>query len=117
LASAPVRSEGEVLVHTGAGQPVRVWPLGRYRALVQHLRALGYRVRIACDPDQRAWWQQSGETGVEVPRTVTELMHLVDKAAAFIGNDSGPGHLAAFSGVPSFTIFGPQLPEWFTSLQ
>jgi heptosyltransferase-2 len=33
-----------------------------------------------------------------------------------IGNDSGPGHLAAFCGVPTFTIFGPQLPEWFAPL-
>src|SRR4029078_10615987 len=32
------------------------------------------------------------------------------------GNDSGPGHLAAFNGVPTFTLFGPQLPELFGPL-
>jgi ADP-heptose:LPS heptosyltransferase len=47
---------------------------------------------------------------------VTELLDVVDRAAVFIGNDSGPGHLAAFCGVPTFTIFGPQLPEWFSTL-
>jgi hypothetical protein len=41
---------------------------------------------------------------------------LIDRAGAFIGNDSGPGHLAAFCGVPTFTLFGPQLPEWFAPL-
>ena len=47
---------------------------------------------------------------------VAELLALADRASAFIGNDSGPGHLAAFCGVPTLTLFGPQLPEWFGSL-
>jgi ADP-heptose:LPS heptosyltransferase len=47
---------------------------------------------------------------------VGQLIALLEKAAAFIGNDSGPGHLAAFCGIPTFTIFGPQLPEWFAPL-
>ena len=50
------------------------------------------------------------------PRNVADLISLIDRAGAFIGNDSGPGHLAAFCGVPTFTIFGPQLPEWFAPL-
>jgi len=116
LALTVARPEGEVLVHTGAGQPVRVWPLVRYRGLVSRLRAKNYRVQVACDPDQQKWWLGAGETGVATPRTVTELLQLVDRAGAFIGNDSGPGHLAAFSGVPTFTLFGPQLPEWFAPL-
>ncbi len=110
------RPDGEVLVHTGAGQPVRVWPLDRYRTLVTRLRRKGYRVQVACDPDQQAWWVKAGEEKVCTPRTVVELMRLVDRAGAFVGNDSGPGHLAAFSGVPTFTMFGPQLPEWFAPL-
>ncbi len=95
---------------------MRVWPLERYRSLVARLRARGFRVQVACDPDQRAWWLQAGETEAATPHTVTQLMALADRAWAFIGNDSGPGHLAAFCGVPTFTLFGPQLPEWFAPL-
>ncbi len=116
LAIPQLRPEGEVLIHTGAGQPVRVWPLERYHHLVTHLRQRGYRVQVACDADQQSWWLRAGETNVETPKTVTELLALVDRAGAFVGNDSGPGHLAAFSGVPTFTLFGPQLPEWFAPL-
>lgn len=116
LGIPPPRPRGEILVHTGAGQPVRVWPLARYHGLVGRLRSEGYRVQVASDPDQRNWWLEAGESGVATPRTVAELFALVDRASAFIGNDSGPGHLAAFSGVPTFTIFGPQLPEWFAPL-
>ncbi len=106
----------EVLVHTGAGQPVRVWPLDRYRNLVAWLRERGYRVQVACDPDQRNWWLATGEPSLATPQTVSSLLALVERAAVFIGNDSGPGHLAALCGVPTFTLFGPQLPEWFAPL-
>lgn len=105
-----------VMIHSGAGQPVRVWPLKNYQALAAHLRHAGHEVQIVCDPDQRQWWLDAGEKTVATPTTVTELIHWTDRAAVFIGNDSGPGHLAAFCGVPTFTIFGPQLPEWFAPL-
>ena len=111
-----LRPDGEVLFHTGAGQPVRVWPLERYQKLVARLRQRNYRVQVACDPDQRDWWVAVGEKNLASPRTVTELFALADRAGAFIGNDSGPGHLAAFCGVPTFTLFGPQMPEWFAPL-
>ena len=111
-----LRPEGEILVHTGAGQPVRVWPLERYQKLVAQLRQENYRVQVACDPEQQGWWLAAGEKNLETPRTVAELLVLADRAGAFIGNDSGPGHLAAFCGVPTFTLFGPQLPEWFAPL-
>lgn len=105
-----------VLIHSGAGQPVRVWPLPSYLELVHHLRRLGLPVQVACDPDQRQWWITAGEAQVATPHTVRELMAIIDQAGAFIGNDSGPSHLAAFCGVPNFTLFGPQLPEWFAPL-
>jgi len=107
---------GTVLIHTGAGQPIRVWPLENYQKLASRLRRTNFRVQIACDPDQREWWLHCSEREVATPRNVTELLALVDRAGAFIGNDSGPGHLAAMCGVPTFTLFGPQLPEWFAPL-
>ena len=111
-----VRRAGEVLVHTGAGQPVRVWPLERYRRLIERMRHRGYRVRVACDVNQQDWWTKAGEQSLMTPKTVSELLNLIDRADAFVGNDSGPGHLAAFCGVPTFTLFGPQLAEWFAPL-
>lgn len=107
---------GTILIHSGAAQPVRVWPLKNYQKLATRLRRKNFRVQIACDPDQREAWRRSGETAVATPGNVTELLALVDRADAFIGNDSGPGHLAAMCGVPTFTLFGPQLPEWFAPL-
>lgn len=108
--------QGAVLLHTGAGQPIRVWPLERYRQLIGWLRERKLEVVVACDPEQRDWWLKAGESDVATPRTVNELLALIDRARLFVGNDSGPGHLAAFCGVPTFSCFGPQLPEWFAPL-
>ena len=110
------KKRGAILIHSGAGQPVRVWPLERYQNLAAHLRREKFSVQVACDPRQRAWWLRAGETTVATPATVAELVTLIDRAGGFIGNDSGPGHLAAACGVPTFTVFGPQLPEWFAPL-
>jgi heptosyltransferase-2 len=105
-----------ILIHTGAGQPVRIWPLEKYQGLAAQLRQKNFQVQIACDAGQRDWWRRAGEARAATPKTVKELIALIDGAGAFIGNDSGPGHIAAFCGVPTFTIFGPQLPEWFAPL-
>jgi heptosyltransferase-2 len=103
------------LVHTGARLPVRVWPLENFHDLANRLRGKNIPVQIVCDPDQLAWWQRKGEQPV-CPRDVTALAALIKGAGIFIGNDSGPGHLAAVCGLPTFTIFGPQLFEWFAPL-
>lgn len=110
------RKEQQVIViHTGAARMTRVWPLERYARLVCRLRANQHRVEVLCDRHQLGFWLERGEKA-RVPDTLDELVSLVGKAAIFIGNDSGPGHLAAISGVPTFTIFGPQLPELFAPI-
>ena len=105
-----------VLVHSGARLPARVWPLAHWRSLTERLRTNSFKVQVASDVDQFDWWRQSGETSAVCPRTVTELLSLIDQAGVFIGNCSGPGHLAAISGVPTFTVYGPSLPDWFAPL-
>ena len=104
-----------VLIHTGARLPLRVWPLENFAELVARLRVGGIPVEVACDADQLDWWRDRGEAAV-CPRSVTTLLAGLDRAGVFIGNDSGPGHLAAACGRPTFTLFGPQLHEWFAPL-
>jgi len=111
------RPPGELLiVHTGAAQKLRVWPLERYQNLVTELRRGNYKVKVVCDADQKDWWRSVGEIDATAPPSVGELLAILANAGAFVGNDSGPGHLAALSGVPTFTLFGPQLSQWFAPL-
>ncbi len=104
-----------IVIHTGAARMTRVWPLDRYAELIRRLRKEQHEVEVLCDPHQLEFWLERGERAI-APETVDELVCLVGKAAIFIGNDSGPGHVAAISGVPTFTIFGPQLPELFAPI-
>lgn len=106
---------GPVAIHCGAGQKTRVWPLERYAVIVTRLREMGFKPEIICDADQVSWWRAHGEETV-VPSSLGELIQELKKAALFVGNDSGPGHLAASLGVPTFTIFGNQVPSRFSPL-
>jgi ADP-heptose:LPS heptosyltransferase len=101
----------DVVIHSGAARGFCIWPLEHFKHLLAQLRSQGYSARVLCDPSQLAEWRQLGELEIFAPQTVTELMALTDDARVFIGNDSGPGHLAALCGVPTFTLFGPHLPE------
>jgi heptosyltransferase-2 len=55
--------------------------------------------------------QLDGQTG-----ELEQLLETLATADRFIGNDSGPGHLAALLGVPTFTIIGSHPPEHFHPL-
>lgn len=102
-----------VLLHTGARLAARIWPLEHFQRLARRLREeLKLTVKVACDADQLAWWQQRGEP-VVCPANVAELCDGIDTAGVFIGNCSGPGHLAGIAGVPTFTLYGPSMHEWF----
>ena len=102
-------------IHSGARLSARVWPLAKFHQVAQRLRSEKIPVRIACDPGQLEWWREHGEKATS-PRNVGELLVLLDGAGIFIGNCSGPGHLAAVTGIPTFTIYGPSLHEWWAPL-
>lgn len=101
-----------IVFHTGAAQALRVWPIERYAQVAKQLRESGWETHLVCDSNQSKDWQSYGETPT-VPASPLELLEALKMGSLFIGNDSGPGHLAAALGIPTFTIFGPQRPEWF----
>jgi heptosyltransferase-2 len=111
----PRATQTTVLIHSGARLPARIWPLENFQKISARLRENNFHVQLACDPDQLAWWQAHGENPA-CPRTVPELLTHIDRAGVFIGNCSGPGHLAAICGVPTFTLYGPSMHEWFVPL-
>ena len=106
---------GGAVVHSGAAQPARVWPLERFAFLVNQLRREGHAVEVVCDARQREWWTGQGEKA-RAPGTIAELLAILDGAGLFVGNDSGPGHLAGILGIPTFTLFGNQLSSRFAPL-
>jgi ADP-heptose:LPS heptosyltransferase len=47
------------------------------------------------------------------PGTCLDLLNELSSAGVFVGNDSGPGHLAGILGIPTVVVFGPSNPtQW-----
>ena len=97
-----------VLASPVAGWRSKQWPAAHYRALAVRLRdELGIPLVLNGPP---------GATFTDVPEALVHasgLPGLIDatrRAAAVIGVDSGPLHLAAALGKPGVAIFGPTDP-------
>jgi hypothetical protein len=101
-----------VLLHAGAGSPVKRWPLASFLALAATLRRAGLAVAWTCGPADEEVFSALAGAGVP-PRTILsgyalrELCALLARAAVVVASDSGVAHLAAAVGVPTLTLFGP----------
>ena len=97
------------MLHPGAGSYRKRWPMTNFFEVEAVLKSDGLEPEFILGPAE-----EDLEDGLLHPeRTVhalTDLLDLVDllkSAGGFIGNDSGPSHLAAFLGLPATVIFGP----------
>lgn len=114
-----------IVLHVSAGNPFRRWPEGSFAGLAAALAGGGPRrwVLLTGGPSDRdAVARVLGEArrlaGADAGRildgedlTLTELRAVMDRAALFVGGDSGPLHVAATSDVPIVGLYGPTLPE------
>ena len=113
-----------VVVHVSAGNPFRRWPIEHFVALVEALvrEDLRRRIIITSGPseqaaadrviaDARARLAESASRVLSCGEfSLTELRALLDRAALYIGGDSGPLHIAATTSVPIVGLYGPTLP-------
>ena len=110
-----------VVIHPGAAWRPRTWRPERFGAVADWI--LGHydaRVLLVGSENERdvedAVLRSMKETPVHALTgrlTLDELSALLGSSALFLGNDSGPAHLAAACGVPSVVLFGPQDPRRF----
>jgi ADP-heptose:LPS heptosyltransferase len=101
-----------IALHPGAGTAIKRWPAARFAALIDSL-AGAYACWIvlvgsAAEADLAAGILASVRTGGVVSAVgltdVCDLSALLANCDLFIGNDSGPGHLAATLGVATIGI-------------
>lgn len=113
------RSEGAIVCHIGAGAEAKRWPLERFVRLADELmsRGRGMPLLIAGEvesermaPRERTMFEGRGGRFIF---DLQELASVIRSASLFIGNDSGPTHLAAQLGIPCIALFGPTDPlQW-----
>lgn len=99
-----------VVLHAGANWAWRRWPLQRFAGLAGRLQARGCQVTLI--PAEGGPLDEA-PAGVQVADglSLAQLRDLLGRAALFVGNDSGPMHLAAALGTPCLALFGPNLEE------
>ncbi|MEO6457310.1 MAG: glycosyltransferase family 9 protein [Chloroflexia bacterium] len=106
-----------VAIHSGAGaySRARIWGIEGFGEVARELaRKYNARIVIVGGPDERevaarlegiigevSALNLAGQTSIHVTAAVLERCDL------FVGNDSGPMHIAAAMGVPVVAVFGP----------
>lgn len=94
-----------------AGWGAKQWPLERWRELAPLVRReLGLPLVFNIAPEQEARLGTPGDFSIHVS-SVAGLIHATRRAAAVIGVDSGPMHLAAALDRPGVAIYGPTDPR------
>jgi len=115
LAHAP---ENAVYLHPGAGKHHNRWPADRFAALARELVGRGYSVWWLEGPqDQGTVEAVSSALRMTLPvvrnEAIPTLAARFARAALYVGNDTGPLHLAGATGCPSIGIYGWTDPaEW-----
>lgn len=126
LARAGVHPHHDVIViHVSAGNPFRRWPAERFSELAARLAGEKRERRIiissgpseteAADRVAAEAVRRAGSAAEGIVRcgefTLLELRALVERAALYIGGDTGPMHVASTTRTPIVALFGPTLPE------
>src|SRR6185295_5873252 len=107
-ASVPVEA---AYLHPGAGKVKNRWPAERFGAVAQELTRRGLEVQWIEGPQDGGCVQAAaGALGKRLPvvrsEPIARLGARFSRASLYIGNDTGPLHLAAATGCPTVGLYG-----------
>ncbi len=116
LSAGPTPIAGAyAVVHPFAATPQKTWPAERFLGVAEALRDPVF----LAGPDDDA--SKFAKYRVIQNAPLAEVKSIIAGAQLFIGNDSGPAHIAAAFGVPVVVLFGPSDPvnwaPWKTEAQ
>lgn len=106
-----------VILNPAGGWPTKLWPAAKYGRLADLLwEELGLRSMVAVGPAETELAERvlaaSTSAAVSIVQPGLKAFYVLAKsAAAYVGGDTGPTHLAIAAGVPIVGIFGPT--EWW----
>lgn len=96
------------VIHAVAATSAKTWPADRFLSVAAHLHSAGLEPVFigAASDDLSAFARWRIVQGAPLD----EIKNLLAGASLFVGNDSGPAHMAAAFGVPQVVIFGESNP-------
>lgn len=115
VADPPPDRRPYAVIHPFAARPDKMWPAARFIEIAQNLNL--EPVFLAGPIDDLEPFEKF-QTSREALKATKSLL---SGASLFIGNDSGPAHIAAAFGIPVVVLFGPSDPvtwaPWRTESQ
>ena len=106
------------VMHPGASKPERCWPVERFGEVARLMSLTGFAVAVVGGGKE-------GKKGEYIEKCVEgpffnlaalnvplgRLAAFIERASIFLGNDSGPLHVAAALGLRCVGIYGTSIPE------
>jgi len=111
LVDPSAQIDGHIVLHPGASQLYQRWPFDRYVELAKALAAHG-NVYLILDSASTLPASDISNLHFVAARDLKTLTGLLRGAKIFVGNNSGPMHVAAALGIPSVIITGPSHRIW-----
>jgi len=95
------------VLHPYASTPEKTWLPERFAEVARYLQLWNIKPVFLAGPNDDVTPFRSHAIA---QGTLSEAKALLSKAAVFIGNDSGPAHMAAAFGIPSVVLFSTTNP-------
>ncbi len=121
--SANLPAGPRVLIHTGATKTYKMWHAEQFATLCQRLRRAGcVPVLIGAGQKDRTQIARLQSFLCEPAIDLCDrlglpgLIALFHHSQGYVGNDSGPMHLAAACGLPTVALFGPTNDQLWSPL-
>ena len=109
---------GFVAINPGAGWDSRLWPAERFGEVARHIRDRTGKLPVVTWAGEREekWADDivassAGHAIKALPTSLTQLRELLRRASLFVGNDTGPMHLAAAVGTRCISLHGTTRAE------
>ena len=97
------------ILHPLASSPEKTWPAAHFLAVADHLKQAGLDPVFIGGPGDDLSPFAAFRTVRGAP--LSQIKLLLAGAALFVGNDSGPAHMAAAFGLPTVVVFSTGDPE------
>lgn len=108
------------ILHTGARRKLRQWPPERFARLAAHLHTRYGLPAVLIGSADEHQGLQALSAQIETPHFIFppafglgHLIALMARAQLFVGNESGPLHLACAVNIPVVGIYGPGVKDVF----
>ncbi len=95
-----------IVLHPTSSDLDKDWPMPKFVKLGQRLIRAGYEPVFILTDKEKSYQEAATAGGIEyVCLSLEELVPYLYESGAMVANDSGPGHLGAFAGLPVISMF------------